>query len=73
MLKLWDSYSSCDDYIKNCIEHEYDFCIAKTAPHELDSQQTSNYQFLQDYTNLTDEDINELVYLSVNHINPSFT
>ena len=68
MLKLWDSYSSCEDYVNNCKEHGYDFCIAKTAPHELDSQQTSNYQFLQDYTNLTDEDINELVSPTVNYI-----
>lgn len=68
MLKLWDSYSSCDDYIQNCKEHGYDFCIAKTAPHELDSQQTSNYQFLQDYTNLTDEDINELISPTVKYI-----
>ena len=68
MLKLWDSYSSCEDYVANCKEHEFDFCIAKTAPHVLDSQQTSNYQFLQDYTNLTDEDINELVSPTVKHI-----
>lgn len=68
MLKLWDSYSSCEDYVRNCNEHGYDFCIAKTAPHELDSLQTSNYQFLQDYTNLTDDDINELVAPTVNHI-----
>lgn len=68
MLKLWDSYSSCEDYVRNCKEHGYDFCIAKTAPHELDSQQTSNYQFLQDYTNLTDEDINELVSPTVQYI-----
>lgn len=68
MLKLWDSYSSCDDYVQNCKEHEFDFCIAKTAPHELDSQQTSNYQFLQDFINLTDDDINELVAPTVKHI-----
>lgn len=68
MLKLWDSYSSCEDYVRNCNEHGYDFCIAKTAPHELDSLQTSNYQFLQDYTNLTDEDIDELVSPTVNYI-----
>lgn len=68
MLKLWDSYSSCEDYVKNCKEHDFDFCIAKTAPHKLDSQQTSNYQFLQDFTNLTDKDIDELVAPTVKHI-----
>ena len=68
MLKLWDSYSSCEEYVRNCKEHDFDFCIAKTAPHELDSQQTSNYQFLQDFTNLTNEDIDELVAPTVKHI-----
>ena len=68
MLKLWDSYFSCEEYIENCKEHGFDFCVAKTAPHVLDSQQTSNYQFLQDYTNLTDEDIDKLVEPTVKHI-----
>lgn len=68
MLKLWDSYDSCEDYVRNCQEHGYDFCVAKTAPHELDSQQTSNYQFLQDYTNLTDQDIEELIEPTVKQI-----
>lgn len=68
MLKLWDSYSSCEEYINCCREHGFDFCVAKTAPHELDSQQTSNYQFLQDFTNLTDDDINQLVTPTINHI-----
>lgn len=68
MLKLWDSYSSCEDYVKKCREHGFDFCVAKTAPHELDSQQTSNYQFLQDFINLTDEDIDELIEPTVSHI-----
>lgn len=68
MLKLWDSYASCEDYVRNCKEHEFDFCVAKTAPQELDSQQTSNYQFLQDFTNLTDDDIDELVAPTVQHI-----
>ena len=40
---------------------DFDFCVAKTAPHVLDSQQTSNYQFLQDFTTLTEEDIDELI------------
>lgn len=68
MLKLWDSYKSCDDYIKNCKEHDFDFCIAKNAPHKLDNQQTSNYQFLMDYRELSDDDICELISPTVNHI-----
>lgn len=68
MLKLWDSYKSCEDYVNNCKEHDFAFSIAKTAPHKLDSQQTSNYQFIQGYTNLTDEDIDELISPTVNNI-----
>ena len=68
MLKLWDSYKSCDDYVQNCHEHGFDFCIAKNAPHKLDNQQTSNYQFLMDYRNLTDDDINDMVAPTVKHI-----
>lgn len=68
MLKLWDSYKSCEDYVNNCKEHDFAFSIAKTAPHKLDSQQTSNYQFIQGYTNLSDEDIDELIFPTVNNI-----
>lgn len=68
MLKLWDSYKSCEDYVANCKEHDFEFSIAKTAPHKLDSQQTSNYQFLQGYTNLSDDDIDELIFPTVNNI-----
>ena len=68
MLKLWDSYTSCEEYVRNCKEHGFDFCVAKTAPQILDSQQTSNYQFLQDFINLTDDDIDELIAPTVQHI-----
>lgn len=68
MLKLWDSYKSCEDYVQNCIEHDFEFSIAKTAPHKLDSQQTSNYQFIQGYTNLSDDDIAELIAPTIRNI-----
>lgn len=68
MLKLWDSYQSCEDYVQNCIEHDFEFSIAKTAPHKLDSQQTSNYQFIQGYTNLSDDDIDELIAPTIQNI-----
>ena len=60
MLKLWNSYAGCDDYIRNCQENNYEFCIAKSAPHELRNVHTTNYQYLQDFK-FSDEQIDELI------------
>lgn len=60
MLKLWDSYESCDDYIRNCMENGYTFGIAKTCPRELESERNLNYQFIQSF-DLSDDDIEELI------------
>lgn len=60
MLKLWDSYSSIDDYLGKCEKNGYSFAITKTAPRELESMRRSNYQFIQSF-NLTDDDIEELL------------
>lgn len=67
MLKLWNSYASCDDYILNCIKNGYDFCIAKSTPHELRNVHTTNYQYLQDFK-FTDEQIDALVEPTVSKI-----
>lgn len=67
MLKLWDSYAGCEDYLRNCKENDYDFCIAKSAPRELRNVHTTNYQYLQDFR-FTDEQINELVAPTVTKI-----
>ena len=34
MLKLWDAYDSCDDYVQNCLRNGYTFGVAKTCPRE---------------------------------------
>ena len=60
MLKLWDSYESCDDYLRKCSENGYTFCITKTCPKELESERTLNYQFIQSY-DLDDNQIEELI------------
>ncbi len=60
MLKLWDSYSSIDDYLYNVKKYDYQISIAKTAPPTLDEYRTTNYQFLQNYL-LTQEEISELI------------
>ena len=67
MLKLWNSYAGCDDYIKNCEENGYEFCIAKSAPHELRNVHTTNYQYLQDFK-FSDGQIDELIAPTVSKI-----
>lgn len=59
MLKLWDSYTSIDHYLKCCKENNHTFALAKITPEELDNEQTLNYQFLQSL-DLEDEDIRQL-------------
>lgn len=67
MLKLWNSYAGYEDYYDNCMKNGYEFCIAKSAPHELRNVHTTNYQYLQDFK-LTDEQIDELIAPTVTKI-----
>lgn len=68
MVKLWDSYDSCDDYLRNCIENGYSFGIAKVCPKTLESERNLNYQFIQSYE-LSEEDIDELIAPTMHEIN----
>ena len=67
MVKLWDSYDSCEHYLQNCIENRYTFGIAKVCPRALESERNLNYQFIQSYS-LADEDIDELIAPTMNEI-----
>lgn len=67
MVKLWDSYKSCDDYIQNCLDNGYTFGVAKSCPKELESERNLNYQFIQSY-NLNDDDIERLITPTMNEI-----
>ena len=67
MVKLWDSYKSCDDYIQNCLDNGYTFGIAKSCPKELESERNLNYQFIQSY-NLDDDDIERLIKPTMDEI-----
>lgn len=60
MVKLWDSYDSCEDYLQKTLSNGYTFGIAKTCPDELESERCLNYQFIQSY-DLSDEDIQDLI------------
>lgn len=67
MVKLWDSYESCDDYLNKSIKNGYTFGIAKTCPKELENERNLNYQFIQSY-DLSDSDIEELIAPTMNEI-----
>lgn len=67
MLKLWNSYAGYEDYYENCMKNGYEFCVAKSTPHELRNVHTTNYQYLQDFQ-LTDEQIDELIATTVTKI-----
>lgn len=67
MVKLWDSYKDCDDYVNTSVENGYTFGIAKTCPKELENERNLNYQFIQSY-DLDDKDIDDLIAPTLNDI-----
>ena len=67
MLKLWESYSSIENYLENCEKNHYTFAITKSSEESLENVRTMNYQFLQSY-DFTDEEIDELIAPTVNEI-----
>lgn len=67
MVKLWDSYESCDDYINKSVKNGYTFGIAKTCPKALENERNLNYQFIQSY-DLDDNDIDALISPTINEI-----
>lgn len=67
MLKLWDSYSSMDEYLENCRQNHYQFAITKVSESELEHERRTNYQFLQSYQ-FTDSELSELIRPTVEEI-----
>ena len=67
MVKLWDSYPSCEDYLRNCALNHYEFALTKSCPEVPDSQRSLNYQFIQSY-DLSDDDLKELLSTTVREI-----
>lgn len=67
MLKLWESYSSWEDYYKNCEENHYRFSATKTTPDKLENVRDTNYQFLQSYE-FTDRELSELCQPTIDEI-----
>ena len=67
MVKLWDSYECCEDYINKSLKNKYTFAVTKTCPEFLERERNLNYQFIQSY-DLDDNDIEELTAPTVNEI-----
>lgn len=67
MLKLWDSYDSCEAYFEQCKLNHYSFGVTKTCPKVLENERCTNYQFIQGYS-LTNSEIDELITPTVNDI-----
>lgn len=67
MVKLWDSYASCEDYVRISLSNGYTFGVAKTTPEVLESERSLNYQFIQSY-DLDDDDIDELIAPTMDEI-----
>lgn len=67
MLKLWDSYTSIDDYLQKCEKNGFTFSITKVYPNVLEEERNLNYQFVQSY-DLSDNDIRALAQPTIDEI-----
>lgn len=67
MVKLWDSYDSCDDYVRKSLSNGYTFCVTKTCPDVLENERCLNYQYIQSF-DLDDNDIDELIKPTMDEI-----
>lgn len=68
-LKLWDCYSSWEDYYNACVENKYTFRVAKTASNyeDMDEVRQLNYQFIAPLR-LTEGDVEDLIQPTVDEI-----
>lgn len=67
MVKLWDSYNSCAEWLSASYQNGYEFSITKVCVEKLESERTTNYQFLQ-CIEMDDNDIAELIEPTVSEI-----
>lgn len=47
MVKLWDSYSSCEEWLGASDRNGYSFAVTKVCAEKLESERTLNYQFIK--------------------------
>ena len=69
MFKIHKAYTSLESYIENCISKGWDFCVTKATPKVLENKRNMNYQYLQSYEDMSDEDLRELTSETINDIN----
>ena len=69
MLKLWAAYDSIEDYMAKCNKNGWEFCVAKYTPKKLENKRNMNYQYLQSYEDMSDEDIDLLINETITDIN----
>lgn len=69
MLKLWNAYDSIDDYLSKSKKNGYLWSVTKVCPKVLEESRNTNYQYLQSYEDMSDEDIEKLITPTVNDIN----
>jgi hypothetical protein len=69
-LKLWSSYKSIEDYIKNTINSGYKFSTTKISPQKLEDSRELNYQYLQSFE-FSDEDIKKLCEPTISYLKNS--
>ena len=72
MVKLWDSYDSCESYVNNCMNNGYTFGVPKVCPEKLENSRSTNYQFIQSY-DLSDDDIDRLIKPTMDEISDVLT
>ncbi len=65
MVKLWNGYENCGDYISKSLNNGYTFGVAKVCPKNLENERNLNYQFIQSYQ-LNDNDIDKLITPTIN-------
>ena len=69
MVKLWNAYESLESYMENSIKNNWEFCVTKVTPKVLENKRNMNYQYLQSYEDMSDEDLDELISETVSDIN----
>ena len=68
MFKLYNAYRSMEDFLDNCNKNKYEFCVGKVIDKKLENKRNTNYQYLQSYDDMTDNDIKELAKETVDEI-----
>lgn len=68
MFKLHNAYKNMDDFLYNCSKNKYEFSVTKVIDEKLENKRNTNYQYLQSYNDMTDEDVRELAKETIEEI-----